>query len=372
MRKAMASLAVFGLLATGGLSACTSDDGDGGAANSGGGSKTKSTGQGKIGVILPDTKSAQRWKTDDPKFLKQAFDSAGVPVDIQNAEGDRNRFIQIGNSMIESGVKVLMVTNLDSPSSKVVLDKAKAAGIKTIDYDRLTLNGGADYYVSFDNKAVGLLQATELNKCLEDKNIKNPIIAELNGSPTDNNATEFKSGYDEVLQPIYDRAEYTKGPDQWVADWANDEAGVVFAQMLAQQPKIRGVVAANDGLANAVIEVLRKKKLAGVVPVTGQDATVQGLQNILTGEQCMTVFKNIKNEALEAAKLAIALYNGETPATGGVSQKDVESGAYVPFVSLKPEPITKGNISKVIGAGFATKPEVCKGKYAQLCEENGI
>ncbi|MFG1604703.1 sugar ABC transporter substrate-binding protein [Actinoplanes sp. NPDC049265] len=372
MRKAMASLAVFGLLATGGLSACTGDDGDGGAASSGGGTKAKTTGQGGVGVILPDEKSAQRWKTDDPKFLKQEFDKAGVPVNIQNAQGDRARFIQIGESMIESGVKVLMVVNLDSPSSKIVLDKAKAAGVKTIDYDRLTLNGGADFYVSFDNKAVGVNQGTVLKQCIAEKGTSNPIIAELNGSPTDNNATEFKNGYDQILQPMYDSAQYTKGPDQWVADWANDEAGVIFTQMLAQQPKIQGVLAANDGLANAVIEVLRKKGMAGKIPVTGQDATVQGLQNILTGEQCMTVFKNIAEEAKAAAKLATDLYNGE-PGSASGQQKDVESGAYVPFVSLTPEAITKENINKVINAGFADPKEICKGsKLQRLCDENGI
>jgi D-xylose transport system substrate-binding protein len=371
MRKAMASLAVFGLLVTGGLSACTGDDGDGGAANSGG-TKTKSNAQAKVGVILPDEKSAQRWKTDDPKFLRDEFQKAGVPVDIQNAQGDRARFIQIGESMIENGAKVLVVVNLDSPSAKIVLDKAKAAGVKTIDYDRLTLNGGADFYVSFDNKAVGVNQGLQLKECLADKKAVNPVVAELNGSPTDNNATEFKNGYDSVLQPMYDSAAYTKGPDQWVADWANDEAGVIFSQMLNQQPDIKGVLAANDGLANAVIEVLRKKKLNGKVPVTGQDATVQGLQNILRGDQCMTVFKNIRLEAEAAAQLATDLYNGE-PGSAPNQQKDVESGAYVPFKSLTPVAITKENINRVISAGFANPADICKGaELARLCEENNI
>ncbi|MEV6636714.1 substrate-binding domain-containing protein [Actinoplanes sp. NPDC051470] len=371
MRKAMASLAVFGMLATGGLSACTGDDGDGGAANGSGGTKTNATGKGGVGIIMPDKTSSQRWVSDDPKYLAEAFKAAGVPADIQNADGDKTRFVQIGESMIAGGVKVLMLTNLDSPSAKILLDKAKAAGIKTIDYDRLTLNGGADYYVSFDNKAVGVLQATELTKCIAAQNYTNPVIAELNGSPTDNNATEFKAGYDEVLQPLYDAASYTKGPDQSVPDWKNDQAGQIFTQMFAQQPRIQGVVAANDGLGNAVIEVLRKKKLNGKVPVTGQDATVQGLQNILLGDQCMTVFKNTKDQANKAAELAIKLYNGEQPTTVE-QQKDVESGAYVPFVSLQPKAITKDKINTVIEAGYATYADVCKGKFAELCEENGI
>ena len=197
------------------------------------------------------------------------------------------------------------------------------------------------------------------------------MVAELNGSPTDNNATEFKNGYDEILQPNYDAAEYTKGPDQSVPDWVNKEGGVIFEQMFKQQPRIQGVLAANDGLAGAVIDVLKKKKLNGKVPVTGQDATVQGLQNILTGDQCMTVYKAIKPEAQAAADLAIKLFRGEKPKTKD-QQKDVESGAYVPFVKLMPVAITKANLNVPIDAGFVDRKAVCKGKIAALCKEAGI
>ena len=372
MRQAMAALATMSLLAVGGLSACTDSGGD--AGSSGGGSGPRAAaGTGKVGIILPDTKSSQRWAVDDPKFLKEAFDAAGVPVDIRNAEGNKSTFVSIGNDMINSGVRVLMIVNLDSPSGKEVLDKAKAAGVKTIDYDRLTLNGGADYYVSFDNFQVGVLQGHGLEKCLSAMKYDNPVVAELNGSPTDNNATDFKAGYDSILQPKYDDALYTKGPDQWVPDWENEEGGVIFTQMLEQQPRIQGVLAANDGLGNAVIEVLKKKKLNGQVPVTGQDATVQGLQNILTGDQCMTVYKAIKPEAEAAAQLAISLYNGETPSTAELGQqKDPESGGYVPFKKLEPKAIDKTNIDDVINDGFVEKSALCKGKFASLCKKAGL
>ncbi len=207
-----------------------------------------------------------------------------------------------------------MIVNLDSGTGKAVLDKAKAQGIGTIDYDRLTLNGGADYYVSFDNVAVGKLQGEGLVKCLTDKGAKNPVVAELNGSPTDNNATLFKQGYDSVLQPKYDCEDYIKGPDQSVPDWDNTQGGTIFEQMLTRAGnKIDGVLAANDGLGNAAITVLKRNKLNGKVPVTGQDATVQGLQNILAGDQCMTVYKAVKQEADAASALAIALAKGEHP-----------------------------------------------------------
>jgi D-xylose transport system substrate-binding protein len=269
-------------------------------------------------------------------------------------------------------VKVLMTVNLDSGSGKAVLDKAKAAGVKTIDYDRLTLNGGANYYVSFDNVAVGKLQGEGLVKCLAEKNAELPMVASLNGSPTDNNATQFKVGYDGVLQQRYDDGSFMKGPDQSVTDWNNKEAGTVFAEMWQQTGKqIDGVLAANDGLGNAAIEVLKKDKKNGVVPVTGQDATIQGLQNILAGDQCMTVYKEIKKEAEAAADLAIKLYKGEKPSPKGIV-KDPESGAYVASVLLQPTAIDKTNINKVIKDGFVEKKAVCAGRFAALCKENGI
>src|SRR3954471_12277180 len=329
MRKAMFALAAVGLLATGSLAACGDDSNGDSGSNSGGSSA------GKVGVILPDTASSQRWGSDDPKFLKAAFDAAGVQADIQNAQGDKSQFQTIADGMISSGVKVLMIVNLDSGTGKAVLDKAKAAGIATIDYDRLTLSGGANYYVSFDNVAVGKLQGEGLVKCLTDMKATKPLVAELNGSPTDNNATLFKEGYDSVLKPKYDSGDYVKGPDQAVPEWDNTQAGTIFEQMLTQKKDIKGVLAANDGLGNAVISVLKKNKLNGKVPVTGQDATVQGLQNILVGDQCMTVYKAVKQEADAAADLAISLAKGQ-PKTVSQTVKDPEGKRDVPSVLLKP------------------------------------
>ncbi|HET8660670.1 MAG TPA: substrate-binding domain-containing protein, partial [Micromonosporaceae bacterium] len=303
MRKGILMLAMAATLAAGGLTACGGDGDDGAAA------KTP-----KIGVILPDSKSSVRWETADRKYLSEAFTAAGIDHDIQNAQGDKAAFQTIADQMITNGATVLVIVNLDSGTGKAVLDKAKAQGVATIDYDRLTLNGNADYYVSFDNTAVGKLQGEGLVKCLTDGKAEKPIVAELNGSPTDNNATLFKQGYDGVLQPKYDSGEYVKGPDQSVPDWDNQQAGTIFEQMLTGNPQIKGVLAANDGLGNAAIAILKKQKLNGQVPVTGQDATVQGLQNILNGDQCMTVYKAVKQEADATAQLAIALAQGQKPA----------------------------------------------------------
>ncbi|WP_285686285.1 substrate-binding domain-containing protein [Actinoplanes sp. NBRC 103695] len=354
-----------GILAIAGLGGC-SDDNDADPVG-----RTESAARVKIGVIMPDTTSSQRWASQDTPYLKEAFAAAGVPSDIRNAEGDRAQFERIADDMIAGGASVLIIVSQDSPTGKAVLDKAKAAGVRTIDYDRLTLNGGADYHVSFDNEAVGRLQAVGLKKCLNAKQYRNPVVATLNGSPTDNNATLFKDGYESILQPLYDRAEYTKGPDQWVKDWNEGEATAVFDQMLTQQPLIRGVLAANDGLADATIGVLKSQGLNGSVPVTGQDATVSGLQNILTGDQCMTVFKDIKPEAEQAAALAVALHRGERPVVKELL-KDPESGAFVPFVKLEPTAITRANIKHVFDVGFADRAEVCSAKYVRLCRQAGI
>jgi len=363
MRKGICLLAATGLIALGGLSACGSDN------NSGGTTPAK---KAKIGVILPDSASSARWETADRKYLEAAFKAAGVDYDIQNAQNDKQAFQTIADQMITGGATVLLIVNLDSGTGKAVIDKAKAQGVGVIDYDRLTLNGGASYYVSFDNEAVGKLQGEGLVKCLTDMGAKNPVVAELNGSPTDNNATLFKNGYDSVLKPKYDAKEYTKGPDQSVPEWNNTTAGTIFEQMMTQTGnKIDGVLAANDGLGNAAISVLKRNGLNGKVPVTGQDATVQGLQNILAGDQCMTVYKAIKGEADAAAALAVSLAKGETVNTG---QKvtDPESKKDVPAKLLTPIAITKANVKAVIDDGFVTKAELCTAAYAAACTAAGI
>ncbi|MFD2350370.1 sugar ABC transporter substrate-binding protein [Nonomuraea ferruginea] len=296
---------------------------------------------------------------------------AGVEYDIQNAQNDKTAFQTIADQMITNGATVLMIVNLDSGTGKTVIDKARSQGVATIDYDRLTLGGNAAYYVSFDNEKVGQLQGEGLSKCLADKGAEKPIVAYLNGSPTDNNATLFKQGYDGVLKPKFDSGEYVKGPEQSVPDWDNTQVGTLFEQMLTSEPKIAGVLSANDGLGNAAITVLKKNKLNGKVPVTGQDATVQGLQNILAGDQCMTVYKAVKKEADAAAKLAVALAKGEKPAASG-SVKDPETGQDVPAELLDPQAIYAENVKDVVADGYVTKEELCTGDFADKCTEAGI
>jgi D-xylose transport system substrate-binding protein len=354
-----------------GIAACGSDDNDN-ASTSGGGASTSSSGgkAQKVGVLLPDTKSSVRWESFDRPLLEAAFKAAGVPVTIDNAQGDKSTQQQQAEQQITNGAKVLLLVNLDSGSGAAIEANAQSRGVKVIDYDRLTLKGSAAYYVSFDNVKVGELQGKGLVDCLGDSGT--PNIAELNGSPTDNNATLFKQGYDSVLKPLYDSGKAKKVADQSVPDWDNQQALTIFEQMLQKtNNKIDGVLAANDGLGNSVISALKSRKLKQI-PVTGQDATPQGIQNILAGDQCMTVYKAVKKEADAASKLAIALATGKEPEAGLVNGKTNDSARDVPSVLLTPEAITKDNIKVVFDDGFLKKEDVCTGKFASLCTDAGL
>jgi D-xylose transport system substrate-binding protein len=333
-------------------------------------SSSDSSADGFVGVILPDSASSNRWEKDDRGFLQAAFDAAGVEVDIQNANGDKEAFATIADQMLTAGAKVLILVNLDSESAKAVQDKAAAQGVKTIDYDRLTVGGSASYYVSFDNEAVGRLQGEGIKACLDSAGKSKARIVYLNGSPTDNNATLFKAGYDSVLRPLIDSKAYTLVDDQAVPDWDNVKGGQIFEQQLTKAGgKLDAVVSANEGLGLAAVAVLKKNKLNGKVCVSGQDATAEGLRAILTGDLSNTVYKAIKAEAEATAELAIALLRGEeaTTATGIVKDGDRD----VPSVLLVPVSITKANVKDVIADGFKTREEVCEG-IEELCVANGI
>jgi D-xylose transport system substrate-binding protein len=356
------SVVVVGLMGVAlSLSACGSDESSG-SDNGGGDGGT----EGKIGVILPDTKSSVRWESADRPALEAAFEEAGVDYDIQNAENDVDRMTQIADTMIGNEVTVLAIVNLDSESGAAIQEKAAAAGVATIDYDRLTLGGSAKYYVSFDNTKVGELQGQGLADCLGDKDAN---IVYLNGSPTDNNATLFAEGAHSVLDEM---TNYKNVGEQSVPEWDNEQAATIFQQLYtAADGKVDGVLAANDGLGGAAIGILEGAGQAGKVPVTGQDATVEGLQNVLAGTQCMTVYKSAKQEAAALAEVAIALVNGEDAETTGTTV-DSSDQSEVPSILLDPQSITKENVGDVITDGGQKAEDVCSGEFAAMCTEAGI
>ena len=363
MKRKHSLILVGALSAAMSLTACGNESDSGADAGSGGGSEEAA---GKIGVILPDTESSVRWESADRPALEAAFEEAGVDYDIQNAEGDAERMTQIADTMIGDGVTVLAIVNLDSESGAAIQEKAKSQGVATIDYDRLTLGGSAEYYVSFDNAVVGELQGQGLADCLGDKDAN---IVYLNGSPTDNNATLFAEGAHSVLDEM---SNYTVVGEQAVPDWDNEEAATIFQQLYtAADGKVDGVLAANDGLGGAAISILEGAGQAGKVPVTGQDATVEGLQNVLAGTQCMTVYKSATLEAGALADAAIALVNGDEAETTGTTE-DAEGGRDVPSILLEPQSITKDNVADVIEDGGQKAEDVCVGEYADLCADAGI
>ncbi|MBA2953076.1 substrate-binding domain-containing protein [Nocardioides sp. MAH-18] len=366
----MASLVAVGVLAFGALSACGDDsDSDNNSGDSGDSSGSPAA-EGKVGVILPDETTSPRWEANDRPSLQAAFDDAGVESIIDNAGGDVAKFGEICDSMINEGVTVLMIVNLDSESGKACLSKATEAGVQSIDYDRLTLGGGASYYVSFDNVEVGRLMGQGLADCLDADGKSKGNIIYINGDPNDNNAALFKSGYDEVLKPM---TQYKLVGDQ-SGFWDATKAGDAYEQLYTKNNgKIDGVVSANDTMAGGIIARMKDNGTAGTVPVTGQDASVEGLQNVLAGYQCGTVYKNTDLEAKAASDLAIALINGDDPsslATGSV--KDTETGKDVPSSLAVPVWVTADKVQSVIDDGFASASDICVDEFAKACEKAGI
>ncbi|MFL6184327.1 MAG: sugar ABC transporter substrate-binding protein, partial [Actinomycetes bacterium] len=307
--------------------------------------------------------------------LTAAFKDAGIEADIQNANGDTAKFGQLCDSMINEKVNVLMIVNLDSKSGSACLSKANAAGIISIDYDRLTLGGGASYYVSFDNVQVGKLQGETLVKKLKQDG-KSGSIVMINGSPDDNNAKLFKQGAHSVL----DNSGFKIGKEYDTPTWAPDKAQDEMDQAITALGKdgFVGVYAANDGTAGGAIAAL---KGAGIQPstrpTTGQDAELAAVQRILTGEQYMTVYKAIRPEAEQAAELAVNLVNGNKSAADGLAKDKTNNGQKdVPSIILTPIATTKTNaketVGKMISDGHIKVAQLCTGAVASMCSQLGL
>jgi D-xylose transport system substrate-binding protein len=332
---------------------------------------------GKVGVILPDTTSSTRYTLYDKPLLQKALTDAGVTPDIQNAGGSTARYQQIAQSMIGNGVKVLIIDSIDATSGAAVEKQAAAAGIKVIDYDRVNLGGTAQYYVSFDNEDVGKLQAQTLVDCLNQSGATNPQIIEMaGGKDVDNNAVLFAKGANEVLTPLQSQGKLKILSESVVKGWTVANAAPTFTQALtAAGGKVDGVVAANDDIANAVLGVLKSNGLAGHVAITGQDSGVEGLQNIINGQQSMTIFKNVKLEATAAAQLAIALIGGKDAASAGLTLSkfdDPKAPSHnLQALLLPAQVITQANVMDVVTAGALTVAEICKG-IETACASAGV
>jgi len=318
-------------------------------------------------VLLPDTKSSVRWEQFDRPYIDAALKKAGVSHTIANALGDPQKQKSQADQCLANGAKIVIVVSLD-PGSSIAIEKAAAAkGAKSIDYDRQVVGGIASAYVTFDGNQVGVLQAKGVIAGLKanGKYSQKPVVAELNGGNTDQNSFWFKGGYDSVLKPLYANGTFTKGPDQFVPQWDNPTGGKIFEQMLVKTGnKIDGVVAANDGLANAVVVALKSHKLKPL-PLSGQDATAQGVQNVISGWQTMTVYKQVPKEANGVAATAIALLKGTKLPVNSfrLNGKKKEPTYVIPVLS-----INKSNYTILFKEKFLKRSEVCIGAYAKYCK----
>jgi D-xylose transport system substrate-binding protein len=314
--------------------------------------------------LMPDTKTSVRWEQFDKPALIKAFKAAGVSARVVNAQGDPQKQKTQADQCIADGAKVLIIAPIDSGSAAAIEKTALKKGIRSIDYDRQVEGGAASLYVSFNNRTVGVLQGTAVANALKSK--KGAVVAELNGGQEDANSFLFKGGYDSVLKPLYANGTLKKGPDQFVPGWDNQKAGTIFEQMLIQTAnKIDGVAAANDGIANAVVVALKAHQLSPI-PLSGQDATTQGVQNVISGWQTMTVFKDVRKEANAAAAAAVAVVKGKKIPTTGVIKTKGRSleKAYL----IQPQAITKANYKILFTSGFLKRGDVCNGDYAQFCK----
>jgi D-xylose transport system substrate-binding protein len=348
-------------------------------------------GHGMVGVILPDTTSSARYVAFDQPYLTKAFTDAGYSSSqfkIDNAQGVEAQQLQIAQADITAGATVLVMDPLNSSVGSQIQTLAASKGVKVISYDRATFTGTNTYYVSFDNVKVGKLIGQGFMDCVTAWGVKNAQVFTLNGGQnSDPNAVDFAKGYNSIVWGD-SVAQETVGKtnsagmklvgDKVATDWKNDIGGTIFQQAFTANPKINATIEANDGLGNAVIQVLKNKNVkAKTIPTTGQDATLDGMVNVLTDYQCGSVYKAVYLEAQDAVALATVLRAGATPPSGLVngttSPSSGVTGSQQPASLLVPIWVNKANMeTTVIKDKFVDVATLCSKAGAAVCTANGI
>ena len=348
-------------------------------------------GHGKVGVILPDTTSSTRYVDFDAPYLTKAFQQAGYSASdfkIDNANGNDQTEVALAQADITAGASVLVMDPLNSTVGSQIQQLAQQKGVKLISYDRATFTGTNTYYVSFDNVQVGKLIGQGFMQCVSDWKVSNPQVFVLNGGEdSDPNAVSFAQGYNQVIwgdsttpqQPGKTNSQgYKLIGDQIAPGWDNSKGATIFQQQFTAHKNINATVEANDGLANAVIQVLKNSGVkANTIPTTGQDATLQGMANVLTGYQCGSVYKAVYLEAQAAVALATVLRAGATPPSalvnGTTSPPSGVQGNQQPAVLLTPVWVNKANMKDtVLKDNFVKSSDLCKQVGAAVCSANGI
>jgi D-xylose transport system substrate-binding protein len=338
-----------------------------------------SHGSGDVAAILPDTVSSTRYVEFDAPYLRKAMLDAGLKssqIIIQNAQGSDATEYSDAQSDITKGAKVLIMDPLDPGVGAKIESYAKSHGVPVIDYDRITLGGSRKYYVSFNNVYVGTLLGKGLVSCLASWGVKSPKVIVMRGDPTDNNATLFADGYDAVMAPYFSSGAW-KDVANPAGTWTPTVALTEFQAAYTKNPDANSVLMPNDENGAPIIHYLQTRGVKPMTfPVTGQDATLTGIQNIISGYQCGTVYKPIYLEAQAATALAMYLRAGITPPSslvnGHVADID-ESNKPVPSILLTPEWVTAQTVqSTVVKDGFVPASQICAGSYAADCTKYGI
>ena len=336
-------------------------------------------GSGNVAAILPDTVSSTRYVEFDAPYLTKALKAAGLKTSqftVQNAQGSDATEYSDAQAAITKGAKVLIMDPIDPGVGAKIESYAKSHGVPVVDYDRITLGGSRKYYVSFDNVHVGQLLGQGLISCIAAWNVKSPKVIVMKGDPTDNNATLFAQGYDEVLAPKFSSGTY-KDVANPAGTWTPTVALTEFQSAYTKNPDANALLSPNDENAAPIIHYLQTRGIKpNTFPVTGQDATLTGIQNIIAGYQCGTVYKPIYLEAQAAVALAMYLRAGVTPPStlvnGHVADID-EHNTPVPSILLTPEWVTPQTVqSTVVKDGFVPASQICTGSFAADCTKYGI
>lgn len=344
------------LLAIGLVVAGCGGDNTSGSGSSGGSSGTSGT----VTMLLPENVVA-RWEGQDKPFFTAAMKkyAPNVTVEVQNALNDQAKQQAQAETALTKGTKALIVVAVDQKGAARIVTQAKQQNVPVVAYDRLIQDSPVAAYVSVDGRQIGKLQG----KWLVDNTKKGDRIAMINGSPTDDNATLFRDGYVSVLGPLFKSGERVKVSDVWTPGWEPQKAQQEMEQILTRTNNgVDGVLSANDGMAAAIISALRAQQMAGKVPVTGLDGTAEGLNLILRGEQGMSAYRSLREQADKAAQVVAALIAGKAVPQNLTNGAAVDNGATkVPWIQVTPQVITKDNVEVVINDGAATKADVCKG-----------
>jgi D-xylose transport system substrate-binding protein len=336
------------------------------------------SGKGKVAAIMPDTVSSTRYVEFDQPDITKALTTAGLSSSqfvVQNALGSDATQLTDAQTDISNGATVLLVDPLDAGVGKQIETYAKSRGVKVVDYDRLTLGGSRQYYVSFNNVTVGKTMGQGLVSCVAAWHVSKPQVVVMHGAVTDNNATLFAQGYDSVINPMFKSGKWT-AVAHTAGTWDPPTAETEFQAVYTAHHNVNSALIPNDETGAPIITYLQSLHVKPkTFPTTGQDATLTGLQNVLAGYQCGTVYKPIYLEAQAAVALALYLRAGKTPPKSLVNgtTKDTTANVSVPSVLMTPKWVTTANMNAtVIKDNFVPASQLCAGSYQSACSSAGI